>query len=181
MRSRVARLKGELHPWRVRGRLVERHADACGAYLTSEGRVRVSRPAPNTRLSFGDYVYLYDRVGFFLDREGASIHVGDGTGINRRTEIISEVGVTIGAYCMLGWDVMVTDTDYHHIDGAPERAPVTIGDQVWIAARASVMKGVTIGDGAVVAAGSIVTKDVPPRTLVAGVPAKPIRSGVTWG
>jgi len=181
MRPRLKRLRGELEPWRLYGRLLERQADACGAYLLAERRVRVSRPVPNTRLTFGDSVYLYRDVGLFLDREGASIHIGDGTGINRRTEIISEVGVTIGAYCMLGWDVLVTDTDYHHIDHAPERAPVTIGDYVWIAARAAVMKGVTIGDGAIVAAGALVTKDVPPRTLVAGVPARAIRSDVTWG
>lgn len=177
----LKRLRAELDPWRVHGRRLERHADACGAWLQAEGRVRVSRPVAGTRLSFGDFVYVYRDVGFFLDRQGASIHVGDGTGINRRTEIISEVGVTIGAHCMLSWDVMITDTDYHHIDHGPVRAPVTIGDYVWIAARACVMKGVTIGDGAIVAAGAVVTKDVPPRTLVAGVPAQPLRSDVTWG
>ena len=59
-------------------------------------------------------------------------------------------------------------------------APVTIGDRVWIGCRATVLKGVTIGDGAVVAACSVVTRDVPPRALVAGNPARVVREDVTW-
>ncbi len=54
--------------------------------------------------------------------------------------------------------------------------PVTIGKNVWIGDHATILPGVTIGDGAVVAAGAVVTKDVPPRTVVAGVPAKIIRT-----
>jgi virginiamycin A acetyltransferase len=53
--------------------------------------------------------------------------------------------------------------------------PVTIGNDVWIACRACILRGVTVGDGAVVGAGAVVTKDVPPYTIVGGVPAKPIR------
>jgi acetyltransferase-like isoleucine patch superfamily enzyme len=57
---------------------------------------------------------------------------------------------------------------------------VRIGDHVWIGARAAVLKGVTIGDGAIVAAGAMVTHDVPARALVAGVPARLVREGVEW-
>jgi acetyltransferase-like isoleucine patch superfamily enzyme len=57
---------------------------------------------------------------------------------------------------------------------------VTVGDKVWIGARVTVLKGVTIGDGAVVAAGALVTDDVPPRALVGGVPARVLRENVTW-
>jgi acetyltransferase-like isoleucine patch superfamily enzyme len=56
-----------------------------------------------------------------------------------------------------------------------EALPVTIGAGVWVGARAMIMPGVTIGDGAVIAAGAVVTKDVPPNTLVAGVPARIVR------
>jgi acetyltransferase-like isoleucine patch superfamily enzyme len=58
--------------------------------------------------------------------------------------------------------------------------PVAIGDNVWIGAKAIILKGVTIGDGAVVAAGSVVTKDVAPGVLVAGNPARTLKSNVQW-
>ena len=88
--------------------------------------------------------------------------------------------VTIGADCAVSWDVMISDTDNHVLDGERGCAPVTIGDRVWIGARATVLKGVTIGDGAVVAAGALVTRDVPAGALVGGVPAKVLKADVTW-
>ena len=59
-------------------------------------------------------------------------------------------------------------------------APIVIQDHVWLGMNVIVLKGVTIGEGAIVAAGSIVTKDVPPHCLVAGVPAKVVKTDVTW-
>ncbi|MBO7744922.1 hypothetical protein I8J29_12005 [Paenibacillus sp. MWE-103] len=72
------------------------------------------------------------------------------------------------------------DTDTHRIEGMSETKPTVIGDRVWIGSKATILKGVTIGEGAVVAAGSLVSKDVAPYALVAGVPAKPIRENVSW-
>ena len=57
--------------------------------------------------------------------------------------------------------------------------PITIGDHVWVGERAMILKGVTVGDGAVIAAGAVVTRDVEPGTLVAGVPARYVRHA-TW-
>ncbi len=57
----------------------------------------------------------------------------------------------------------------------PPPAPIRIGKKVWIGANATVVPGVSIGDGAVIAAGAVVTKDVPARTVVAGVPAKVVK------
>ena len=71
------------------------------------------------------------------------------------------------------------DSDFHAVgdlDAPGKSAPITIEDDVWLATRAVVLKGVTVGRGAVVATGAVVTKDVPPYTLVAGVPARPIRT-----
>lgn len=107
---------------------------------------------------------------------GAKVTIGTGSFINRNTSILAETSVSIGDYVLIGWDVTITDTDEHDWPGLGTRtAPVAIGDHSWIGARSIVLKGVTIGEGAVVAAGSIVTRDVPPYTLVAGSPARHIR------
>ncbi|QJD88451.1 acyltransferase [Cohnella herbarum] len=123
---------------------------------------------------------LYDRVNFYLDQPGAEIVIGDRTYINRRTEIMSKQSVTIGTGCAISWDVVISDTDYHEIAGTSSTKPIVIGDEVWIGCKSTILKGVTIGNGAVVAAGSVVTKDVAPHTLVAGIPAKAIKSNVRW-
>jgi acetyltransferase-like isoleucine patch superfamily enzyme len=180
MRERLSGLGWRLDRRRVWGGLLRREADAAGWGLLAEGRVRVSRPAARTRLAFGDQVYLYRDVAFYLDADGATVEVGDRTFLNRRTEVISQRRVTIGADCLISWDVSISDTDYHQVDGSPAAAPVTIEDLAWIGARATILKGVTIGSGAVVAAGAVVTRSVPPRTLVAGVPARVVRTYVTW-
>lgn len=108
---------------------------------------------------------------------GARISIGNGTYLNRNVEIIAAQEVLIGRECMIAWDVVIMDTDQHGIGGAPAVSrPVHIGDRVWIGCRALILKGVTIGDDAVIAAGAIVTKDVPPGAVVAGQAANVIRS-----
>lgn len=101
--------------------------------------------------------------------------------INENVQIICGEKITIGEDCNIGRDVIIRDYDGHSIDPAlPFSCPIHIGDHVWIGQRAMILKGVNIGDGAVIAAGAIVTHDVPARTLVAGVPAKVIRENVNW-
>lgn len=75
---------------------------------------------------------------------------------------------------------MIRDNDAHTINGKFSKAAVVIGDHIWIGARAVVLKGVTIGDGAVISAGTVVTNDVPTYALVGGVPAKVIKKNVVW-
>lgn len=73
------------------------------------------------------------------------------------------------------------DRDYHKLNNDTEKtSPIHIGNHCWIGCNCIVLKGVTIGDGAVVAAGSVVTKNIPPNTLVAGNPAKIIKENVSW-
>ncbi len=73
------------------------------------------------------------------------------------------------------------DRDYHKFNSNTEEIkPVKIGDNVWIGCNSIILKGITIGNGAVVAAGSIVTKDVPPKVLVGGNPAKVIKEDIYW-
>jgi acetyltransferase-like isoleucine patch superfamily enzyme len=97
-------------------------------------------------------------------------------------QIVCFKKITIGKGCAIARDVIIRDTDAHQIFYADYvmTQEVVIGEHVWIGNRAIIMKGVTIGDGAIVAAGSIVTKDVPKKCMVAGVPAKVIRENVEW-
>ena len=86
----------------------------------------------------------------------------------------------IGADCHIGPYTMMLDNDFHRVE--PERRlerppskPIIVEDNVWIGARVIVMSGVTVGQDSCVGAGSVVTCDVPPRTLAAGVPARVMR------
>ena len=102
--------------------------------------------------------------------------LGTGTYLNRNTEVIAWTEVAIGRDCMIGWDVLIMDTDQHPIPGRGlDNRPVRIGDRVWIGARATILKGVTIGDGAVVGAGAVVTRNVPAGAVVVGPSAQVIR------
>jgi acetyltransferase-like isoleucine patch superfamily enzyme len=121
-----------------------------------------------------DSCQLYSGVRIEVG-SGASIHIGNGTFINRNTLIVSEERIRIGSMCKISWDVVIMDTDMHSLKPGLKRSdPVTIHDRVWIGCRSIILKGVTIGEGAVIAAGSVVTKDVPPYTVFGGVPARQI-------
>jgi acetyltransferase-like isoleucine patch superfamily enzyme len=109
--------------------------------------------------------------------EGARIAIGDGTYLNRNTEIVSAGSVSIGRDCKIGRDVLIMDTDQHPLpSGSLAVKPVVIEDRVWIGARAIVLKGVRIGHDSVIGAGAIVTRDVPSSSVVAGQPARVIRT-----
>jgi acetyltransferase-like isoleucine patch superfamily enzyme len=108
--------------------------------------------------------------------QGGRIIIGNGTYLNRNTEIIAQHEVRIGRDCMIAWDVVIMDTDQHgRDDGPPLARPVIIGNHVWIGCRALILKGVSIGDHAIIGAGAIVTHDVPPSGIVTG-PAATLRS-----
>ena len=111
---------------------------------------------------------------------GATLTLGSGYA-NSGVKIGCFHSVTIGEHVAIGPEVMIRDSDNHDIiGGGPQSAPIVIGDHVWIGARATILKGVTIGNGAVIAAGSVVIRDVPAASLVAGVPARVKREDVEW-
>ena len=111
---------------------------------------------------------------------GNNIHVGDNFLSNYNVTILDIAPVHIGNYVMIGPNTLITTVN-HPLSPKGRRAhlgqakPVTIGNDVWIGYEAVILAGVTVGDGAVIGARAVVTKDVPPYTIVGGVPAKPIR------
>ncbi len=107
--------------------------------------------------------------------EGARLSLGGGY-INGEASISCFLDVSIGHGVAIGPELMLIDDDRHHLSGTRGTAGATvIGDRVWLGSRVTVLKCVTIGDGAVVAAGSVVTKDVGAGELWGGVPARLIR------
>jgi acetyltransferase-like isoleucine patch superfamily enzyme len=109
------------------------------------------------------------------------IHIGSNTYINRNTFIDAALVITIGEDCAIGPGCYITDHDHSIESGLPPLAqplisqPTRIGDRVWLGANVTVLKGVTIGDDAVIGAGSVVTKDIPEGAIAVGVPARVVR------
>ncbi len=143
----------------------------------------------NGRIRLGNLVKLgrgvYLEAMTFPDIEPVRLTIGDGTRIWDNTRVMARAGVSIGRDCAISWNCTILDCDRHEVsfDGEtfePNSAPIVIEDHVWIGCNVTVLKGVTIGEGAVIAAGSVVHRDVPARTLVAGVPAKVIKPVPKW-
>jgi maltose O-acetyltransferase len=113
--------------------------------------------------------------------EGATLEIGAGTFVNYGGSIAASQLVRIGPHCSIGTHAIIMDSDFHRLEPdrryeRPDSAPIVLEENVWLGARVIVLKGVTIGTGSVIGAGSVVTRDVPPLCLAAGVPARVIRA-----
>ncbi|CDC59392.1 putative uncharacterized protein [Phocaeicola coprophilus CAG:333] len=110
---------------------------------------------------------------------GKNITVGKNVFINACCHFQDQGGITLGDNCLVGHNVVFATLNHGF---APEErqsmlpAPIVVGRNVWIGSNSTILQGVTIGDNSIIAAGSVVTKDVPANTIVAGVPARFIRS-----
>ncbi len=108
------------------------------------------------------------------------MEVGDRTSIGFHTFLYASSRITIGSDCMIAPFVYIVDSDHgirrdalmNQQTNVPR--PILIGNDVWIGAHAVILAGVEIGDGAVVAAGAVVKRDVKPYSVVGGVPARPL-------
>jgi len=120
-------------------------------------------------------------------RNGHHLTVGPGAHIGERCMLWAgeRAGIVLGEKALLGPEVMITVANYRMTPGIPvmdqprDEADVVVGAGTWLGARVIILPGVTIGDGAVVGAGSIVTKDVPPDSIAVGIPARVVGSRVT--
>ena len=113
------------------------------------------------------------------------LFIGDHTFIVHQCSFAIAKSITIGDRCLIAAEVQIQDNDGHPIDAIRRRdepcplesvRPVVIGNDVWIGSRATILKGVTIGARSIVGAQAVVTKDVPPDSIVAGNPARVIRT-----
>ena len=121
---------------------------------------------------------IHDSCRILVSKD-ATLSIGTGFA-NDFFQVYCNKQITIGDDVIIAKEVCIRDSDRHSIDGSDSVSPITIGNHVWIGTRATILKGVTIGDGAVVAAGAVVVHDVPPHCLVGGVPAKIIRNNIEW-
>jgi acetyltransferase-like isoleucine patch superfamily enzyme len=151
---------------------------------------RLNRVAGN-RLAIGDHSIVQSSIRF--EDSGGTVRIGDRTFIGK-SDLVCYRSIDIGNDVIMSWGITITDHDSHNIDWQLRKndvlqwgegrkdwthvphAPVVIADKVWIGFNASILKGVTIGEGAVVGACSVVTRDVPPFAVVAGNPARVIRT-----
>lgn len=161
-----------------------------GWYLETAQSFRMFRSKVDPALVVGKHVSTYAGCSFALGEHG-SCSIGDYTLLNGAL-IMAEERIEIGSYCIISWNVGIADSDFHPIEPAQRRVdamalapffegrpprpkletrPVRIADNVWIGMNAIVLKGVTIGENSIVAAGAVVSKSVPPNVVVAGNPA----------
>ena len=139
--------------------------------------VRMDTP-PYRKFSLGDYSVVESFS--CINNAVGDVVIGDHTRVGLHNTVIGPV--TIGSHVNLAQGITVTalnhnlaEKDLRIDEQGVSTNPVTIGNDIWIGANAVILPGVTIGDHSVVAAGAVVTKDVPSHTLVAGVPAKIIK------
>ena len=116
-------------------------------------------------------VRFYD--GFQI-RKAQGIHIKEGTTIGPNVLLDGRKGLFIGRNVVIAYDSIIwtLNHDYNDMYFSTKGAPVYIEDFVWVCSRAIILPGVTIGEGAIVASNAIVTKDVPPYSIVAGIPAR---------
>ena len=139
------------------------------------------------RIYLGDDVAISGKIGIAFNTAlglDPELRVGNHTFIGHQCSFSIAKAITIGNNCLIAGNTHFFDNDGHPVDAARRRAgervrpedvhPIVVGHDVWIGSGSRILKGVTIGDRAIIGAASVVTKDVPPDTIVAGNPAREI-------
>ena len=129
----------------------------------------------NSPLFYNTYAYIEPR------QSESKISFGNDITINNNFSVVSEKSVTLKNNVLIGYNCKISDSNFHDLNSKrrlqqdPDSQDVVIGNNVFLGNDVTVLKGVTIGDNSVVAAGSIVTKSFPENVIIGGVPAKIIR------
>lgn len=157
-----------------------------GALVTNDncikinGRSTIIRMDNNSEMNVkGNFSIYYG--GDIICFKNSKLNIGSGF-CNSNVRIRCFNSIIIGENVSISHDVTIMDSDMHTInyDGYKMTKPIIIGNNVWVGTRATILKGVTIGDGAIIAAAAVVTKDVPKNSIVAGSPARVIKENVEW-
>lgn len=156
--------------WRLR------RADVVGAHARTLGSPRIENLG---RLEIGAHTLIRSVVvpAELCTGPRGTLRLGAGSRVNYGASIAAHARIDIGDRVRIGPYTMIVDTDFHDAyerSKAAVPSPVVIEDDVWIGAKASVLKGVRIGRGAIVGVGAVVNRDVPPFAVVAGVPARQV-------
>lgn len=171
-----------------------------GSFFSEHATLDCRSNADTPRIEVGKDCLL--ECNFILEAGESKIKIGNRTYINAGTNLIARSGITIGDDVTIAWGVYLYDHDSHSLDWRERRkdmafelakyrsgetfltgrdwssirtAPITIGNKVWIGMNAIILKGVTIGEGVIIGAGSVVTMSPPPWTVVAGNPARVVK------
>jgi acetyltransferase-like isoleucine patch superfamily enzyme len=169
----LARYYAAIIPPRIRAGWYLRRAKKVGVWPAVGGRPLVEA----TDLEIGDRVKIWSTIRLTLISGWGRMRIGDRVFINSGTILFSVKELTVGDDVAFASEVYVTDTNSHGLEGGEVvEAPVHIGSGSWIGTRAIILPGVTIGRRCVVAAGAVVTRDVPDDALVAGNPARVVRT-----
>ena len=135
----------------------------------------------NAKLKIGNNSIIDDSVRFILTKPNPQVIIGNQVALSYGCVVAAKSKIIIGDYSRIGVGVIIRDNTHNYKKGMlllqsdAEIKPISIGSNVWICDRAIIFPGVTIGDNAVVAVNSVVTKDVPSGTMVAGQPARVIK------
>lgn len=186
---RINRINGKLIPYKNSFFILHKTAKITlnGSLIINDncikrnGRSTIIRMDGNSEMNVNGSFSIY-YGGDVICFKNSKLTLGSGF-CNSNVMIRCTNSINIGNNVAISHDVTIMDSDAHSIgyEGYQMTKPVIIGNNVWIGSRAIILKGVNIGDGAIVAAGSVVTKDVPPNSTVAGVPARIIKENVKWG
>lgn len=167
--------KGIRYLWELASaRFRLRAVDVVGPHARTLGKPRIENLG---RMEVGRDILLRSvnvPVELCTGPEGV-LRIGDGVRLNYGVSVAAQREVVIGHRARIGPYVMIVDSDFHDPylrSRRPEGRPVVIEDDVWIGAKASVLRGVRVGRGAIVGTGAVVTRDVEPFAVVAGVPAR---------
>lgn len=146
--------------------------------IGSNGRTSILRMEDESKLIVnGNFSFYYgaDIICF----KGSELILGDGF-VNSDCKIRCHKHIEIGNGCAISHDVTMMDSDVHFLNGDNHTSAIKIEDHVWIGTKATILSGVTIGEGSVIAAGSVVNRDIPPYSLAGGVSARVIKENVRW-
>jgi acetyltransferase-like isoleucine patch superfamily enzyme len=133
----------------------------------------------NAKLAIKGKVSFFKGAEIYL-KKNSNVVIGENSFLSNRTSLVATESIEIGANCAISWNVSVIDSHMHSLNGIRHSSPVFIGNNVWIGIGATILPGVTIGDGSVIGAHSLVTRSIPSGVLAAGNPARIIKDNITW-